>query len=96
MAAGSVTNFFPTVVKTLNRPNVETLLLTTPPYLLAVITTAINSWHADKTGERFWHVVTPLFFAVAAFIIGVATTNTAARYFSMVIMVRCRTLFLST
>jgi MFS family permease len=53
VSSASVTNFFPTVVKTLGYGNVETLLLTAPPYVLAVITTYLNAWHADRTGERF-------------------------------------------
>lgn len=37
-----------TVVATLNYGNVQTLLLTAPPYVLAVITTFLNSLHAGK------------------------------------------------
>lgn len=33
VAAGTVTNFFPTVVATLKYGNVESLLLTAPPYV---------------------------------------------------------------
>jgi len=37
-----------TVVETLNYNDIDTLLLTAPPYVLAVITTFLNSWHAGK------------------------------------------------
>ncbi|KAI9705666.1 MAG: hypothetical protein M1820_005076 [Bogoriella megaspora] len=87
VSAGSVTNFFALVVKTLGYNKVNTLLLTAPPYVLAVITTFINAWHADRTGERYLHVVLPLCVAVAAFILGVATTATAPRYVAMMLMV---------
>ncbi|TVY21478.1 MFS transporter prlL [Lachnellula arida] len=87
VASGSVTNFFPTVVETLKYNDVDTLLLTAPPYVLAVITTFLNSLHADKTGERFFHIAIPLCFAVAAFILAAATTSTAPRYVAMMIMV---------
>ncbi|TVY46611.1 MFS transporter [Lachnellula occidentalis] len=87
VASGSVTNFFPTVVKSLNYNDINTLLLTAPPYVLAVITTFLNSWHADKTGERFFHIAIPLCFAVFAFILAAATTTTAPRYVAMMIMV---------
>ncbi|KUJ11861.1 pantothenate transporter liz1 [Mollisia scopiformis] len=87
VASGTVTNFFPTVVKTLNYNNVDTLLLTAPPYVLAVITTFLNSWHADRTGERFFHIVCPLCFAVLAFILAACTTKTGPRYFAMMLMV---------
>ncbi len=75
------------LVQTLGFGRIETLLLTAPPYLLAVITTFLNSWHADRTGERYFHIVLPLFIGVAAFIIAVATTATSARYVSMMLMV---------
>ncbi|KAH8685760.1 major facilitator superfamily domain-containing protein [Tricladium varicosporioides] len=87
VASGTVTNFFPTVVATLKYNSVNTLLLTAPPYVLAVITTFLNSWHADRTGERFFHIVLPLCFAVFAYILSACTLNIAARYVAMMLMV---------
>ncbi|KAK5128829.1 hypothetical protein LTR85_000162 [Meristemomyces frigidus] len=87
VSSGSVTNFFPSVVKTLGYGNIDTLLLTAPPYVLAVITAFLNAWHADRTGERFLHVTIPLLFAVFAFILAAATTSTAPRYVAMMLMV---------
>lgn len=87
VAACGVTNFFPTVVKTLNFDNITTLGLTVPPYMIAVVATFIWARHADKTGERFLHVTIPLVLSMIAFIIAVATTNTGARYFSMCLMI---------
>ncbi|RYP53800.1 hypothetical protein DL768_001251 [Monosporascus sp. mg162] len=88
VASGSVTNFFPAVVRTLGYNDVQSLLLTTPPYVLCVITTAVNAWHADRSGERYWHVTLPLWVAVAAFIIAatVPSTTFAARYIAMMLM----------
>ncbi|KAL9008582.1 MAG: hypothetical protein Q9173_006311 [Seirophora scorigena] len=87
VASGTVTNLFPTVVKTLGYSNIISLLLTVPPYVLGVITTFCNSWHADRTGERYFHITLPLYFAVIAFIIAAATTKTAPRYLSMMLMI---------
>lgn len=87
VASGTVTNFFPTVVATLKYNDVNTLLLTAPPYVLAVITTFLNSWHADRTGERFFHITIPLCFATFAYILAAATTKTAPRYVAMMLMV---------
>jgi len=87
VASGTVTNFFPTVVKTLKYNDVNTLLLTAPPYVLAVITTFANSWHADRTGERFFHITIPLCFAIFAYILAAATTKTGPRYVAMMFMV---------
>jgi MFS family permease len=87
VASASVTNFFPTVVATLGYNNIISLLLTAPPYVLCVITAFINAWHADRTGERYFHITLPLWLCVASFIIAASTTATAPRYFAMMLMV---------
>ncbi|KAF9887420.1 hypothetical protein FE257_010275 [Aspergillus nanangensis] len=87
VSSASVTNFFPTVVETLRFGTIETLLLTAPPYCLAVISAFANAWHADRTGERYWHVTLPLYVSVVAFIIAATTTSVAPRYVSMMLMV---------
>ncbi|KAL9016034.1 MAG: hypothetical protein Q9185_006600 [Variospora sp. 1 TL-2023] len=87
VASGTVTNLFPTIVQTLGYSNIISLLLTVPPYVLGVITTFCNSWHADRTGERYFHITIPLYFAVIAFIIAATTTKTAPRYLSMMLMI---------
>lgn len=87
VAAAGVTNFFPSVVETLNFSKTITLVLTAPPYLIATVLVPLNSWHADKTGERCWHIVLPFCVTIASFIIAAATLNTGARYFAMCIMI---------
>jgi hypothetical protein len=87
VASGSVTNFFPTVVATLGYSNVNSLLLTAPPYVLCVITSFTNAWHADRTGERYWHIILPLIVNMIANIIAATTTSLAPRYLSMMLMV---------
>ncbi|KAJ5819061.1 hypothetical protein N7474_004652 [Penicillium riverlandense] len=87
VSSASVTNFFPTVVETLNFNDIDTLLLTAPPYCLAVVSAFANAWHADRTGERYWHVTLPLYLSVVAFIIAATTTSVAPRYVSMMLMV---------
>ena len=86
VASGTVTNLFPTVVKTLGYSDVDSLLLTVPPYILAVIASYGNAWHADRTGERYFHITLPLYFAVIAFIIAASTTTIGPRYFAMMLM----------
>ncbi|KAL9128071.1 MAG: hypothetical protein Q9217_003182 [Psora testacea] len=86
VASGTVTNLFPTVVATLGYSDVISLLLTVPPYTLAVITTFLNSWHADRTGERYFHISLPLYISVIAFIIAATTTAAGPRYFAMMLM----------
>lgn len=86
VASGTVTNFFPAVVKTLGYDDIKTLLLTAPPYVLAVMVTYANAWHADKTGERYLHIVLPMAVSMVAYIIAASTNNIGARYFSMMLM----------
>ena len=87
VSAGSVTNFFPSVVQTLGYGTINTLLLTVPPYFLAVVTSMLNAWHADRTGERYWHITLPIYVAIVAFVLAAATTATAPRYVAMMLMV---------
>ncbi|CAI5755711.1 unnamed protein product [Candida verbasci] len=87
VAACGVTNFFPTVVETLNFSRTITLVLTAPPYLIAVVATFLWARHADKSGERMLHVVIPLILSLVSFIIAACTLNTGARYFAMCLMV---------
>lgn len=75
------------MVKTLGYSNIVSLLLTVPPYVLAVITSFLNAWHADRTGERYFHITLPLYIAMFAFILAVATTAKAPRYVAMMLMV---------
>ncbi|GAA5820965.1 hypothetical protein JCM11251_001898 [Rhodosporidiobolus azoricus] len=91
--ASAVTQFFPTVMATFGYSRVHTLLLTVPPYILATIVSLILSRISDKNPflknpgpERSIHFSVTLLFGMAGFIIAAATTNTAARYFSMFIM----------
>ncbi|KAF2152232.1 MFS general substrate transporter [Myriangium duriaei CBS 260.36] len=85
-SGGSVTTLFPSVVKGLGYGNITTLLLTAPPYLIAVIAVLAAAWHADRTRERYYHVVLPQILAVACFIICACTTKFAPRYLAMCLM----------
>ncbi|RAO67156.1 uncharacterized protein BHQ10_003168 [Talaromyces amestolkiae] len=74
------------VMAGLGRNNIDTLLLTTPPYLIGTIFVLINAWHADKTGERYLHIICPPMLGIVSFILSVSTTSFAARYVAMCIM----------
>lgn len=86
-SSGTVTTFFPIVVKGLGYANIKTLLLTAPPYLLGTIIVLANAWHADRTHEKYYHVIIGPMFAIVSYIIAVTTTNLGARYFAMMIMI---------
>ncbi|KAG9519402.1 MFS general substrate transporter, partial [Aureobasidium melanogenum] len=78
--AAAFTNFFPTIVKTLGYNKTQTLLLSAPPYVFAAILGITNSWHSDKTRERWLHVIWPQVFCSIGFIISAVTLDVAARY----------------
>lgn len=82
----SVTNFFPSVVATLGYSRTLTYALTSPPFLLCVVTMLLNGFHSDRKRERYWHIVCPLCITVVANIIAVSSLNTAARYTAMMLM----------
>ncbi|KAH6895908.1 major facilitator superfamily domain-containing protein [Thelonectria olida] len=84
--AAAFTNFFPTIVQTLGYGQRDTLLLSAPPYVFAAIVGITNSWHSDRTRERWLHVVWPQIFCSIGFIISATTLHTAARYISTFMM----------
>ncbi|KAF9065835.1 major facilitator superfamily domain-containing protein [Rhodocollybia butyracea] len=82
----SFVNFFPTLTSTLGFNTTVSLLLVAPPWILAAIVCCVNAWHADRTGERFFHQSGWWWGVCIGFIISLATKNTAARYVSMFLM----------
>lgn len=87
VSSSTVTNLFPTLVSTLGYRPTPSLLLTAPPYILAVLVTFANAWHADRRGERYWHVTLPLYVAIVSFIVSTTTGKVGARYAAMMFMV---------
>jgi hypothetical protein len=75
--------FFPSLTGTLGFGYVPTLLMSAPPWVFAVIVSLANAWHADRTQEKFWHIVVPICFGLVGFIISMSTLNTAGRYVAL-------------
>ena len=46
-----------------------------------------NAWHADHTGERYWHITTPMYVAVIAFIIAATRQDFVPRYIAIMLMI---------
>ncbi|KAF5385673.1 hypothetical protein D9757_005545 [Collybiopsis confluens] len=82
----SFVNFFPTLTSTLGFDTTVSLLLAAPPWILSTITCCLNAWHADRTGERFFHQSAWWWGVMLAYIISLSTSNVGARYFSMFLM----------
>lgn len=85
--ASATSNFFPSVVQTLGFSRVNTLLLTVPPYMVALVVSILNNRSADQLKNSSFHVCWPLVVAIGGFVIGAASTNLGARYFAMILMV---------
>ncbi|GAB1196601.1 hypothetical protein APSETT444_005874 [Aspergillus pseudonomiae] len=85
--ASATSNFFPSVVQTLGFNRVDTLLLTVPPYMLALLISIVNNLSADRLKNSSFHIIWPLVLAIIGFVIAAATLNTGARYFAMIAMV---------
>ncbi|KXH46037.1 major facilitator superfamily transporter [Colletotrichum salicis] len=75
--------FFPTLTQTLGFGYVPTLLMSSPPWAFSCIISLINAWHADRTQERFWHIVGPICVGLVGFVISMSTLNVAARYVAL-------------
>ncbi|KAF8839408.1 MFS general substrate transporter [Paxillus ammoniavirescens] len=82
----SFVNFFPTLTATLGYSTTVTLLMAAPPWILATISTLINAWNADRTGERFFHQTGWWWVVMVGYIISLSTMATPGRYFSMFLM----------
>ncbi|KAI0767023.1 major facilitator superfamily domain-containing protein [Fomes fomentarius] len=85
----SYDNFFPTIAATLGFSTTTTLLLTCsprPPWTVATICCCLNAWHADRKGERFFHMCVPWWGTIVGFIIGTTTMSVAGRYIAMFLM----------
>ncbi|KAL5532048.1 hypothetical protein ACEPAF_5612 [Sanghuangporus sanghuang] len=82
----SFVNFFPTLTATLGFDTTITLLLAAPPWIWATVVCCLNSLHADKTGERFWHLSLPWWGAIAGTIVALSTSSITGRYISLFLM----------
>ncbi|KAK6366323.1 hypothetical protein LTS17_010829 [Exophiala oligosperma] len=78
--------FFPTITQALGYNTTTTLLLTAPPWIFAILVSLPNAWHADRTGERFFHYAGPAVTCIIGYIISITTKTTAPRYVSMFMM----------
>ncbi|KAI7546517.1 hypothetical protein KC331_g5568, partial [Hortaea werneckii] len=56
------------------------------PYIFTVLVCIANTWYSDRTSKRSLHITFPVLAAMIGIIITIATTNIAARYFALFIM----------
>ncbi|KAK9450017.1 major facilitator superfamily domain-containing protein [Limtongia smithiae] len=85
---GGINTVFPSIVGSLGYSQPKTLLLTTPPWLLCSVTSVWNSFHSDRNGERYLHMVWGPILSMLGFTICLLTTETSYRYFAMLLLLQ--------
>ncbi len=65
VASYGLSMFMPAIIKSQLHSTNDTLatIVASLPYFMALIGMLVNGWHSDRTGERIWHVATPLAFS---------------------------------
>ncbi|KAL1727855.1 major facilitator superfamily domain-containing protein, partial [Schizophyllum commune] len=79
----SFAQYMPTITKTLGFNTTVTLLLTFPPWAFGTLFAVANSWHSDKTGEKFFHIAASYGFALLGFVVAMSTKSIAGRYIAL-------------
>ena len=69
----SFAQYMPTITKTLGFNTTVTLLLTFPPWAFGTFFAVANSWHSDKTGEKFFHIAASYGFALLGFVVAMSS-----------------------
>lgn len=83
---GSIANYFPTLVASLNFSSTISLLLTAPPYILAGLVYYVLMFYSDRKNTVYPIILLCIAITIPMYIIPMASTNVGARYFSMMIL----------
>ncbi|KAI0555423.1 MFS transporter-like protein [Xylaria curta] len=87
LSANNFKNYLPTAVASLGFSNTISLVLTSPPYLVATFASVAVSWSSGHFNERTWHITGSKALAILGFAVATATYNIGARYFAIVLFV---------
>ncbi|RDX53992.1 MFS general substrate transporter [Lentinus brumalis] len=79
-------NFFPTIAATLGFSTTMTLLLAAIPYVFATFLSCLNAWHADHTGERYFHIAGSYGLVFFGYVLAISTMSVPGRYIAMFLM----------
>ncbi|THV08609.1 MFS general substrate transporter [Dendrothele bispora CBS 962.96] len=86
VVALSFNAYFPTLSATMGFNSTISLLLCAPPFVFAALAAFWLSRHSDKSGERFYHIISSFILGIVGFVIAISTMNIAARYVSLFLM----------
>lgn len=85
-AQGSIANYFPTLVASLNFNHTVSLLLTAPPYVLAGAVYYVIMWYSDRKNSAYYLILGCIAISIVMYIITMSTLNIGARYFTMMVL----------
>ncbi|KAG1861892.1 major facilitator superfamily domain-containing protein [Suillus tomentosus] len=58
----------------------------TPPWIFTSVCCVLSAWHADRSGERFFHIAGWWWVVIIGYVISLCTMATGGRYFSLFLM----------
>ena len=67
--------WMPQIVKAFGLTTMQTGLVAAIPSLAMAVAMVVSGRHADRTGERVWHVAAPFLASAAGFLLAAATTS---------------------
>ncbi|KAI9048381.1 hypothetical protein LZ554_007217 [Drepanopeziza brunnea f. sp. 'monogermtubi'] len=78
LGAGTISYFIPTITKSLGYSTIDAQYMTVPVYVTATVVLNILAWHADRVGERRWHITASLTLGfISALVCAIVQTPTA-------------------
>jgi MFS transporter, ACS family, 4-hydroxyphenylacetate permease len=86
--ASALGTWMPQIIRSLNSPGMPywmTGLLTAIPSLCAIVVMPLWTRHADRTKERFWHCVLPMFLGFVGWCMAAGLTNPALQLAGLVL-----------
>jgi MFS family permease len=83
---GSIANYFPTLIASLNFSSTVSLLMTAPPYILAGIVYYGIMFYSDRKNTVYPIILICVAISVVMYIIPMTTLSVGARYFSMMVL----------
>ncbi|KXN73683.1 MFS general substrate transporter [Conidiobolus coronatus NRRL 28638] len=75
-----VAQLLPTIISQMGFSKLTTLLLTAPPYMVAVITNILLCRHSDKKMERGMHLCVPILVSITGFMMMIFIKSKYGRY----------------
>ncbi|KAJ7584618.1 MFS general substrate transporter [Mycena floridula] len=75
--------YLPTITQTLGFSTTITLLLTFPPWFIGTLFALANSWHSDRTGDKFWHIAVSYGLALLGYIVALTAETVAGKYIAL-------------